>query len=155
MFYNTIGDYMKKIFPIVLGLIVGLVFTKLFYDQYDSSYVFSGTTKVYVFQQGVYSNVDSIDDNVDLNYYVYEKQGDMYYVYVAFTTNDLNVTKLKGYFDSMGYSIYVKEIDLVDSSFIETLKQYDLLLESIDDDKSIDAINASVLSKYMEVYGGN
>jgi len=147
---------MKKIFPVILGLVVGLIFTKLFYDQYDTDYVFGSNEIVYVFQQGVYSSVESINDNVgSLNYYVYEKTGDMYYVYAAFTTSEENMNKLKGYFNDLGYSMYVKEVSLYDSAFLESLKQYDLLMESIDDESAINAINASVLGLYEEVYGRN
>lgn len=147
---------MRRIFPVILGLAVGLVFTVLFYKQYDAEFVFNEQELVYVFQQGVYSSVDAIDKNVgSLNYYVYEKSGDMYYVYAAFTTNEENKDKLKGYFENLGYSMYVKEVSLNNSAFLESLKQYDLLMASIDDESAISAINASVLGLYEEVYGGN
>ena len=147
---------MKRIFPVILGLVVGLIFTVLFYKQYDAEFVFNEEKIVYVFQQGVYSSVDAIDKNVGaLNYYVYEKSGDMYYVYAAFTTNEKNKDKLKGYFEDLGYSMYVKEISLNNTTFLESLEQYDLLMASIDDESAIGAINASVLGLYEEVYGGN
>ena len=146
---------MKKILPILLGLIVGLIFTKIFYDSYNISYTFNDNTLVYIFQQGVYSSKQSVTDNVNLNYYIYEKNGDMYYVYAGFTTNSKNVQKMKDFFEKKGYSIYVKEINLPSSSFTEILKQYDLLLERTEDESTIEAINASILSEYEEAYGEN
>ena len=146
---------MKKILPILLGLVVGLVFTKIFYDSYNVSYSFSENILVYVFQQGVYSSKQSVIENVTLNYYIYEKSGDMYYVYAGFTTKSENVQKLKDFFEKKGYSIYVKEINLPSSSFTEILKQYDLLLEKTEDENAIEAINASILSEYEEAYGEN
>lgn len=146
---------MKKILPIIFGLVVGLVFTKLFYSSYNATMTFNESVNVYVFQQGVYSSLDSVKENVNLNYYIYEKNGDMYYVYSAFTTNYNNVDKLKGYFEDLGYSIYVKEVNMNANNFTETLKQYDLLLEKTNDQKTIEAINANVLSVYEEVYNEN
>ncbi len=146
---------MKKILPIILGLVVGLIFTKLFYTSYNAKAAFNENVNVYVFQQGVYSSVESIKENVNLNYYIYEKNNDMYHVYAAFTTNSNNVNKLKGFFENLGYSIYVKEINIPANNFTETLKQYDLLLERTEDEKTIEAINANVLSVYEEVYSEN
>ena len=146
---------MKKIIPIILGIVVGLIFTKIFYDSYNVTYAFSENITIYAFQQGVYSNTKSIEENVNLNYYIYEKNGDMYHVYAAFTTNINNVEKLKVFFEKSGYSMYVKEINVSASSFTEVLKQYDMLLEKTNDESAIEAINASVLSEYEEVYNGN
>lgn len=146
---------MKKILPILLGLIVGLFFTKIFYSSYNANYVFNENVNVYVLQQGVYSSIENIEKNVGLDYYIYEKNNDMYYVYASFSTNLENVEKLKEFFEKKGYSIYVKEISLLSSSFTEILKQYDLLLEKTDDDSAIGAIIASVLSEYEEVYSEN
>ena len=146
---------MKKILPIIFGLVVGLVFTKLFYSSYNATMTFNESVNVYVFQQGVYSSLDSVKENVNLNYYIYEKNGDMYYVYSAFTTNSNNVDKLKVYFEDLGYSIFLKEVNMNANNFTETLKQYDLLLEKTNDQKTIEAINANVLSVYEEVYNEN
>lgn len=146
---------MKKLLPILLGLLVGLFFTKIFYDSYNVSYTFNDNTLVYVFQQGVYSNKKSIEENVTLNYYIYEKNDDLYYVYAGFTSSSNNVQKLKDFFEKRGYSIYVKEINMPTSNFTEVLKQYDILLEHTNDDVTIEAISASVLSEYEEVYGEN
>ena len=146
---------MKKILPIILGLVVGLIFTKLFYTSYNAKAAFNENVNVYVFKQGVYSSVESIKENFNLNYYIYEKNNDMYHVYAAFTTNSNNVNKLKGFFENLGYSIYVKEINIPANNFTETLKQYDLLLEKTEDEKTIEAINANVLSVYEEVYSEN
>lgn len=146
---------MKKMIPITLGLVVGLIFTKIFYRSYNVSYAFNDNTKVYVLQQGVYSNIESIEQNVKLNYYIYEKNNDMYYVYAGFTTNLKNVEKLKVFFEKKGYSIYVKEIELPTNSFTEILKQYDILLEKTEDENTIEIINASILSEYEEVYSAN
>ena len=73
---------MKKLLPVLLGLVVGLVFTKIFYDSYNVSYAFNENTLVYVFQQGVYSSKQSVIENVTLNYYIYDKE---YYLFAKHT----------------------------------------------------------------------
>ena len=58
---------------------------------------------------------------------------------------------LKGYFANLGYNIYVKEIEINNSSFMEVLVQYEEMLRNTDDEKTIRAIISQVLSKYEEL----
>lgn len=146
---------MKKIMPILLGLIVGLIFTQIFYRSYSANLTFNENTQIYVLQQGVYSSIESIKENVNLNYYIYEKNNNMYYVYAGFTTNKENIKKLEDFFQKKGYSIYVKEITIPSSNFTEILKQYDILLEKTSDENIIETINANILSEYEEAYNEN
>lgn len=146
---------MKKIMPILLGLIVGLIFTQIFYRSYCANLTFNENTQIYVLQQGVYSSIESIKENVNLNYYIYEKNNNMYYVYAGFTTNKENIKKLEDFFQKKGYSIYVKEITIPSSNFTEILKQYDILLEKTSDENIIETINANILSEYEEAYNEN
>lgn len=108
--------------------------------------------KIYFIQVGVYSNLEKMKQSLtNLEYYIYNKENDLYYVYVGITKTTENVDKLKEYFNKLGYDIYVKELDVNNKKFNEVLNQYDALLKETTDDKAISTICNQVLSKYEEL----
>ena len=81
--------------------------------------------------------------------YVYQLIDNKYYVYVGMTRNKDNIEKLKKYFKSLSYDIYVKEIT-VNGEFAENLSQYDLLLDEATTNESISTILKTTLAKFEE-----
>ena len=75
----------------------------------------------------------------------------MYYAYVGIIKSEKNLTKLKGYFKDLGYDIYVREIFVSNSSFIQVLDQYEGLLLETKEPKIIGSICSQILSKYEEL----
>ncbi|MEG2250673.1 MAG: hypothetical protein RSD09_03740, partial [Bacilli bacterium] len=59
-----------------------------------------------------------------------------------------NLEKIKGYYKSLGYDIYVQELSVDNKDFIVILDQYDNLLNSATDNKIIAAIMENVLVEY-------
>ena len=142
--------------PLILCLTVGFFMGKLMFSQYDDKQglklVSSASEKVYFIQQGVYSSKESMEENTsNLTYYIYTIDNDRYYVYIGITKNEENLDKLKGYFGSLGYNIYVKEFYISNESFITVLDQYETMLSETTDSKTIGAICSQVLSKYEEL----
>lgn len=105
--------------------------------------------KIYVFQYGVYSNKNNMINNLKNINYTYQLIDNKYYVYVGMTKNKENIEKLKKYFKSLSYNIYLKEIK-VDGEFVETLEQYDLLLDEAVTNESISTILSTTLAKFEE-----
>ena len=105
--------------------------------------------KIYVFQYGVYSNKNNMINNLKNINYTYQLIDNKYYVYVGMTKNKENIEKLKKYFKSLSYNIYLKEIE-VDGKFVETLEQYDLLLDEAVTNESISTILSTTLAKFEE-----
>lgn len=146
----------KVIFPMLLCIIIGFFMGKFMFSQYDDKedlkLVTDTGTNLYFFQQGVYSNEESMKQNtMNLPYYIYSIIDNKYYVYVGISKDEKNTEKLKGYFNSLGYNIYVKEIKIDNDAFMVVLDQYEEMLKNTDDDKSIAAIISQVLAKYEEV----
>lgn len=145
----------KGMFTIFLCVIIGLFLGTYAFDKLGEN----GTKKVsanvltnqsvYAFQYGVYSNKDNLKSLNGIKY-TYEYLNDKYYVYVGMTKNEKNIEKLKKYFESLNYPIYVKEIE-VNGEFAENLKQYDLLLDEAVQNESIKTIQESVIAKYEEL----
>lgn len=147
---------MKKLFPVVSAIIIGICLAKFMFNQYTYeakiSTVFNNGTKVYFLQQGVYSSYESMQTSLTkFNYYIYSLNEDKYYVYVAITKSQENLEKLKEYYKSLGYSIYVKELNINNNDFLNILEQYDILLNKTTEISVIDAIVTQTLTKYEEL----
>lgn len=147
----------KNIIWIIGCIVIGLIMGKIMFDQYDKNEtkkVSSTVTeaKVYLFQIGVYSNLENMKSATSkYDSYIYIEQDSKYYVFVGLTKSEENKNKLKEYFESLSYDIYIKEMNLSNESFLEVLDQYDMLLKEAKTNQEIKEINKSILAKYEEM----
>lgn len=146
---------MKKFFiTVILAILIGVVFGKLMFDQYDHKLkeVFKETEKVYFLQQGVYSNLENVTKNITkVSHYVVEKDDLYYRVYVGITKNEKNINKIREILIGDGNDIYVRELNLNQTPFLDVLNQYDLLLEHVTKKEEILQIQKQVLNQYKEL----
>ena len=147
----------KKTFIVVIcSILIGLFLSNLLFKEYEYdvklSTVFSSSNKVYFLQQGVYSSFDSMKENmISFSYYIYTYENDKYYTFIGVTKDMENLEKLKGYYKSLDYDIYVKEVNVRNSEYLELLDEYDILLKAVDSKDAIDAIMMQLLGKYEEM----
>ena len=147
----------KIIIPSILAIITGLIIGNFLFNQYDKEELkvigANGTVKnVYFLQVGVYSSEESMLKNVSaIPYYIYQIVDEKYYVYVGMSLKEENVNKLKEFFISSGYNIYVKTFGIANDAFLTVLEQYDVMLEQAPDNSSYSAICGQVLAKYEEL----
>lgn len=149
---------MKKIIvPIFSCILVGFLFGKIMFNQYNSDNTIKTSVSdinslVYFIQVGAYSTIDNMKEAMkDTTNYVYMQKDNKYYAFVGMTKEKNNVDKLKKYFEEQKYSVYIKEIVIDNSSFLDVLSQYDLLLNEAESNESISTIEKSVLAKYEEL----
>lgn len=110
------------------------------------------SSNLYFIQAGVYSKIENMKSAMEnIESYIYMEQDGKYYVYIGITGNEENLQKLKGYFEKQSYNIYVKEIMVENSAFLEVLSQYEQLLKEASDDETINSTIKSVLAKYEEL----
>ena len=145
---------LKNIFPVVLCILIGFFMGNFMFNEYDrktSTVSLTGET-LYFLQAGVFSNEEEMKKEMsNFSYYIYTKENNMYYSYVGIVKNKKNLEKLKEYFKSEGYDIYVRELFISNISFITVLDQYEMLLEQTTDTKIIKSICNQILSKYEEL----
>ncbi len=147
---------MKKfIVPVILCIAIGFLLSKFMLNQYENKQniipVFNSGQKIYFVQYGVYSTEDSMRNNTKkLNYYVYNKEDNLYYVFIGVTGNLENSNKLKGYFKTLGYDTYIKEYNISNKDFLERLEYYDLILGQTTDNETIKLVSRQVLENYEE-----
>ena len=146
---------MKKYFwSIIFSLFVGLYLGRFMLNQYDGYDIIStsiGAEKMYFIEYGVYDSLESMKDEMSFfKYYIYDNEGDGYHSYLGITKSYENALKIKEYFNSLGYDIYVREISISNSLFVSVIEQYDLLLNDASG-SAIEDICNQVLNSYEEL----
>ena len=135
----------NMIISIFLCLILGLTMSFYLFKQYDVPASIE-VEKLTFLQLAVYSDMESLYKNININQYIYSEEKDGIHVYVAITKN--NAELLKNFFEQKGYSVYLKEILVSNESFIKEVENADILLQQVTDEKSILAIIREILEKY-------
>ncbi len=145
---------LNNIIPVALCILIGFFMGTFLLKQYDIKTDVASLTgeNIYFLQTGVFSSIDSMKEAMkNTSYYIYTKENNMYYSYIAITKNKNNLDKLKDYYKKEGYDIYVREMFISNISFLTVLEQYDLLLNETTDTNVIKSIENQVLSKYEEL----
>lgn len=128
----------KYIVSIALCIFMGFILSKIFINQYEAKA--KNIKYAYFFQVGVYKNLDNVIENgYKYNSYIYVKDKDKYYVFIAISKNK---EKLKEYYDNLGIKTYIKELEINDD--------FDKYLSKIDDDSLIESM-PKILRKYEEL----
>lgn len=143
----------KFLIPIVLSIVVGLFFGKIFFQNYEVNgiTVFDEKDKVYMLQVGVYSTLDKMEEAFpEYQKYLYISQDDGYHLYVGITKNKEIASIIKEYYEDQGYSIYVKENLLDNNAFLSILGEYDKII-NIASPSDIAEIEKIVISNYKEM----
>lgn len=139
-------------------LILGILFILLGY--YLGTFIFNEKLinkykkeeKYYFLQEGVYSNKENLQTNLNnLNNKIIDKIDNKYYVYVGIT-RDLEVAKkIMKIYENDGYNIYLKEKYLSNEEFYNNVTQFDLLIKDNNDTSNILTIEEVVLANYEEI----
>lgn len=139
----------KKLFIIILFLLLGLFIGNNLYNKVDVLDVFKEDNNFYILQAGIYGDKDTMQREMrDVSPKVYEIKDDKYYVYVGVTSNLDNAQKLKNIYEKDNIDIYIKKIKLKDDDFINSLKQFDILIENTNVDHEILTIEEVILSSF-------
>ena len=145
----------KYLFTFLAAIVVGFFLSCFFINQYDS---YSGIKvsgmgdELYFIQYGVFSSIDSMEkETIALENYIYNKEEDLYYVYVGITKNGDNANKIMDYYKNIGYETIIKKHEISNMNFLEELTNYDSILNNTTDTTVIASLINQVLIKYEEV----
>ncbi len=146
----------KYIVPVLASLFIGFLMARFMFSQYESktpiTSVFQVNKKAYFMQQGVYSSLDAMQENMkNFPEFIYHFENDKYYTYIGITGIKSNADKLKEFYKTKGYDIYIKEINIANKSFLAVLEQYDNLIMNATDNSIIEAVQTQILTKYEEL----
>lgn len=145
----------KTIIYVILAILIGVILGKNIYDGYakeiENTFVEDSNVQVYLIQYGVYSSNESMLENTkNLKNYFYYEEDDKFYVLIGITSdNDLKEKIVNSY--DLDADVYMKQIKTDNTTFLETLKQYDNLISSTEDKNTIITAEKQILSKYDEL----
>ncbi len=141
----------KVIIRCLIFLIGGILVGNHLYKNINPKIlnVFKEQDKFYCLQQGVYSSKDSMQKETrDISPKLVLEKDNMYYVYLAITSNLDNAEKLKKFYEEDGVSSYLKEIKVESEEFINNVKEFDILIENTNRKNEVYTIEEVVLSNY-------
>lgn len=145
----------KYMLTFLIAIIIGFFLSNFFinqYNEYEGIKVSGIGEKLYFIQYGIFSNLDSMEENtISLQNYVYNQEDNMYYVYVGITKEKENADKIVKYYKNIGYDALVKEFEITNQEFLNLLVNYDSILKATEDETAISSVINQVLIEYEEV----
>ena len=148
----------KNIKYTIYAVIIGIIIGKYIFYQYtkEEKMVINNTDNIiYLMQYGVYKDEKNmIESTKKLINYFYYKDEKGYHVLIGITKNKNLKQKIV---DSYGLTanIYMKGVKNNNQEFIQSLSQYDELIEHTKDKKIIINAQKQILSKYEELIVNN
>ena len=145
------------VIPLLVAVVLGFYGAKISYEFYQiKKTVTEVSHNAYAIQYGVFSNPDTLKKNLsNLDNYVVSQEDGKYYIYLGFTTDYKNLNKIRNLYEEDDIEVYTKEIFIDNTEFVSSLEQFDILLDSVNDDSDIISINKAILSSYDEIILGN
>lgn len=148
----------KYLSTIFLALLTGFFLCSFFlheYDDYKGIKVSSSGESLYFVQYGVYSSIESMEKNtISLENYIYNKEDNLYYVYISITKSEEVLKKIQNYYKEQGINTISKEFVINNKNFINKVNEYDKLIKESDDSTYISSIINQTLISYEEDYNG-
>lgn len=137
-----------------IAVLAGAFCAKYIFNQYEEEVktTFNETNEnVYTFQYGAYNNKQVMEETCkNLKSYFYYKENKMYHVLIGISKDKNNLEKIKNAY-VITSDIYVKKEKVSNMEFIESLKQYDNLINNTTDKNTIITAEKQILSKYEEL----
>lgn len=144
----------KYLLTIIISLLVGFLLSFYMLKEYESVNiipVFNVKETAYLVQQGVYSSMESMQENTShLTDYIYSVIDNMYYVYIGISLESDNVNKIQEYYKNKDIKTIIKTTTISDNDLINSLRQYDMVLKETNEEETIKEIIKQTLSKYKE-----
>lgn len=145
---------MNKKFLIYIGLaiVIGGILGNLFYKKYENERSLEKEYNSYLLQLGIFDTKEDMNKELlEIDDYIVIEKNNKYYVYVGVSTNKKNATKLQEIFLDKDINTSIKKTIISDIEFMNSLEQFDLLLDSVSSNEDIMSINEAILSSYEEM----
>ena len=135
--------FRSVLFPLLFAVLLGFYGAKIVYGFNRVKQSVSNVShNAYAIQYGVYTSADTLNKT-------------MSNIYIGFTTDSKNLTKIRNVYDELGIDVYIKEVFINNDEFINTLEQFDVLLDNVSSNVDVLSITGAILSSYDELVLGN
>lgn len=139
----------------LIAILIGAVLGNFLFEQYklESESVIKEVNSTYFLMEGSYSTKEQankvVSDN-NIKTYLIVKEDANYIVYLAITSSNDNLEKLKKMYKEDGINTSIKKMSIDNKEFLAMLEQMDILLNKTSSNDEILAINEVVLANYQE-----
>ena len=139
----------------LIAILIGAVLGNFLFEQYklESESVIKEVNSTYFFFFFSYSTKEQankvVSDN-NIKTYLIVKEDANYIVYLAITSSNDNLEKLKKMYKEDGINTSIKKMSIDNKEFLAMLEQMDILLNKTSSNDEILAINEVVLANYQE-----
>lgn len=142
----------KLLFTSLLFLMIGIILGMKILSLSKIENVFHEGTVYYFLQEGVYKTEEILKENTEkFNVKLIENEEDKFYVYLGITKDVENAKKIKKIYKEKGYDLYIKEKYLSNEEFSSNITQFDLLINSTENEEEILKILEVVFANYDEI----
>ena len=149
---------LKRLIIVLFTILSGVYIGTFFYEKYRveltkevSSYGYT----IYLLQYGVYSTYENmVNAGSNISDYFYYQDKDGYHIIIGITENKNKCDKIRESYD-ITENIYIKEVNINNKEFIESLRQYDVLLDDTNNKNVIINAEKQIMSKYEELVLNN
>lgn len=134
---------MKKniIIVIIFGSLIGFLFSKMLFKNYEGKEYYQENGNIYYIQYGVYTSNEAALNNVsDLTNYKIIENDDKYYVYLGITSDYENALKIKKMYEEKDIYSYIRADYVKNSETLDKLKEYDSKLTQLNDNSKIQEV---------------
>ncbi len=147
---------MKYLKPILLCMVTGFCMGFFLYSGYEKTQKVMPTMKegenLYFIKIGSYLSEEKMENALkNIDYYIYKVEKETYHAYVGITEKKENITKIKEYYQNLGYVTNEESYSITNDNFLSILKTYDEMLTKTEEKKVIGNIINGVLAKYEEM----
>lgn len=134
---------------LIIGILLG---TKIYTATNSIQETFVEGETYFFLQEGTYSSKEIMEENTkSITSKIIEEKNNKFYVYIGITKKEENARKIKNIYEKNNYEIYIKEVTLKNEEFSSNMTQFDLLMNSTDNDEEILTITEVVLANYEEI----
>jgi hypothetical protein len=147
---NTFKNFVIIVFSLLVGSYIGLYIYR-HKDINELKEVSINQYKIYLLQYGVFKKKENmIEAGSKLSDYFYFKDKDGYHIIIGITENKELEKKIRESYN-ITENIYLKEVNINNMEFMESLRQYDILIEKVNSPLALINAEKQILSKYEEL----
>lgn len=145
----------KYLTTIMISLVIGFFLSYFLlkqYNGYNGIAVYNEGYEYYFLEYGKYESKQELETSaINLENYVYRKDGNLYYMYIGITKNKNNASKMQKYYKNKNYETEVKTFFISNKKFNEIIDNLDNILINSNDEVVINEIINQGINKYEEV----
>lgn len=138
----------KGILLVAIGFFIGQF---LFGEKIELIKKLQKGDTYYFLEEGIYSNYNNIQNNINAYRKIIENKNNKYHVYIGITRDKKVLEKLKKIYKEDNINVSVKEINLYSQEFKNNVEQFDLLIKQTKDNSQILTIEEVVIANYQEI----